>query len=151
MATPDRDETEPAAGDCIRLEIDAALPELAPASAQIRCFLTERGVDASAIYSIEMAIEELATNAIKYAFPSPRKGSITIEAWATRCRAGLLMEDDGEDFDPTEAPVPKIDRSLEEMPIGGLGIHLIRELTDGFAYQRVNNRNQVRVWVLRES
>jgi anti-sigma regulatory factor (Ser/Thr protein kinase) len=63
----------------------------------------------------------------------------------------LLIEDNGAAFDPTEAPDPEVNRSLEDMPIGGLGIHLVRELTDGFDYQRINDCNQVRVWVQRES
>lgn len=151
MATPDRDEMEPQPGACIRLVFEAVLKELAPASEKIRHFLKGIGVDNGAIFAIETAIEELVTNAIKYAYPSARKGSITIEACATPRRAGLLVEDDGEEFNPTEAPVPRIDRPLEEMPIGGLGIHLVRELTDSFAYQRINNCNQVRVWVLRKS
>jgi serine/threonine-protein kinase RsbW len=149
MATPDRDETEP--GVTIRLVIEAVIGELAPASAQIRRFLRKHAVDNSAIYAIEMALEELVSNAIKYAFPSARKGSISIEASITPRRAGLLVEDDGQTFDPTAAPVPDIHRSLDEMPIGGLGIHLVRELTDSFAYERINDRNQVRVWVLRKS
>jgi anti-sigma regulatory factor (Ser/Thr protein kinase) len=147
MATPDREATHPESGARIRFAIEAALEELAPASARIREFLSEHGVDRPAIFAIETAIEELATNAIKYAFCPSQKAEITLEAAATPTRAEFIIEDNGRAFDPTEAPDPQVDRPLEDMPIGGLGIHLVRALTDGFDYRRINDRNQVRVWV----
>ena len=151
MAKPDREATQREAESRICFSIDAALKELSPASARVRIFLTERGVDRAAIFAIETVIEEIATNAIKYAFGSARKGEIFIEALVTDSRAELILEDNGQPFNPTEAPDPQVNRSLEDMPIGGLGIHLERELTDGFDYQRINDRNRVRVWVHRES
>jgi len=151
MATPDREAMPPEPRARIRFAIEAALRELAPASARIRLFLSGHGVDRAAIFAIETVIEEIATNAIKYAFRSSRERKITIEASATATRAELIMEDNGDAFNPTEAPNPEVNRSLEDMPIGGLGIHLVRELTDGFEYKRINNLNQVRVWVQRES
>jgi anti-sigma regulatory factor (Ser/Thr protein kinase) len=151
MAKPDREASQPEAEPRLCFEIEAALKELSPASARVRSFLSERGVDRAAIFAIETVIEEIVTNAIKYAFRSPGKGQIIIEAFATDSRAELILEDNGDAFNPTEAPDPQVNRSLEDMPIGGLGIHLVRELTDGFDYQRINDRNRVQVWVHRES
>jgi anti-sigma regulatory factor (Ser/Thr protein kinase) len=150
MATPDREAIEPQPDARIRFAIEAALKELAPASARIRSFFIAHGVDKTAIFAIETVIEELATNAIKYAFHPSTEGRITLEASATTSRAELIIEDNGNPFNPTEAPDPEVNRSLEDMPIGGLGIHLVRELTDGFDYKRINNRNHVHVWVERE-
>ena len=150
MAAPDREALESEPADRVRFVIDALLRELAPASTRIRLFLKGQGVDKDAIFAIETAMEELATNAIKYAYCPTRIGQITFEASVTSHRAELLIEDDGNPFDPTEVPDPEVNRSLEDMPIGGLGIHLVRELTDGFDYRRSQNRNQVRVWVRRK-
>ena len=151
MATPDREAMKTEPESRLRFKIPAALSELAPAAARIRVYMDARGVDRTAIFALEMVIEEMATNAIKYAFHNNHNGEILIEASVTSTRAHLLIEDNGEAFDPTEAPDPEVNRSLEDMPIGGLGIHLVRELTDSFDYQRVNDRNQVRVWVNRET
>jgi anti-sigma regulatory factor (Ser/Thr protein kinase) len=151
VAKPDGDAMETGPEARLRVVIGAAISELVPASERVRSFLCDQGVDNAAIFAIETAIEELGTNAIKYAFAPSANGTITIEAIATPKRAGLLMEDDGNPFNPTEAPVPQVARSLEEMPIGGLGIHLVRALTDAFSYKRINNRNQMMVWILRET
>ena len=151
MANPDRNGREVEPESRLHLEIGARLSELAPATAQVRHFLDEHRVDHAAVFAIETAIEELVTNAIKYAFCSCQKGTITIEVSTTAERAILVLEDDGDAFDPTEAPAARVNRTLDEMPVGGLGIHLVRELTDGFRYERINDRNQVQVWVLRKS
>lgn len=135
----------------IQFAIDAELAALAPASERVRCFLAERGVDADAIFALETVIEEIATNAIKYGFGASQKGKITLKVTAETTRAKLEIEDDGAAFDPTKAPDPDVCRALEEMPVGGLGIHLVRSVTDGFDYCRVGHRNQVRVWVKRKS
>lgn len=151
MATPDREAMQTEPESRIRFTIEPVLTALAPAAERIRLFLSGHGVDNTAIFAIEMVIEEIATNAIKYSLRPPHKGEITIEAGVTAARAELMIEDNGEAFDPTEAPDPEVNRALEDMPIGGLGIHLVRELTDGFEYQRINDRNQVRVWVKRQT
>ena len=149
MAESDRDATEP--GVRIRLEIAPTLPELTAASARVREFLHEQAVGKRAIFAIETAIEELVTNAIKYASGANRAELISIEAGVAGDRAGLIVEYGGCAFDPTKTPTPDVNRSLEDMPIGGLGIHLVRELTKTFEYERVDNRNQVRIWVSREN
>lgn len=151
MATPDREAMKTGPESRIRFKIPPAFSALAPAAARVRLFLDARGVDRTAVFAVEMVIEEIATNAIKYAFHNNHSGEIVIEASATPTRAHLLIEDNGEAFNPTDAPDPDVNRSLEDMPIGGLGIHLVRELTDGFDYQRVDGRNQIRVWVNRET
>lgn len=151
MAKPNREAMQTEPESRIRFEIDPDLAALAPAAERVRLFLNGHGVDNNAIYAIEMVIEEIATNAIKYSFISAEKGTITIEASATPSQVDLIMEDSGDAFDPTEAPDPDVNRALEDMPIGGLGIHLVRELTDGFEYQRLNDRNHIRVWVERKT
>ena len=57
----------------------------------------------------------------------------------------LTVTDDGHPFNPLEAPEPKTDLPIEDRPIGGLGIHLLRELSDGMTYERRNGRNQVTI------
>jgi serine/threonine-protein kinase RsbW len=150
MEEPDR---APMQRTCqVQFAIRAELAALAPAAERIRKFLVDNHADAEAIYAIEMVIEEIATNTIKYGFGnynfvSGSKGTIVFTATAAADRAELIIDDDGPPFNPTESPDPVVHRALEEMPVGGLGIHLVRELTDGFEYERTNHHNRVRVWV----
>jgi len=51
------------------------------------------------------------------------------------------VEDDGRQFNPLELPEPDLEKKLEERPIGGLGIHLVRNLMDELEYRRTHNKN----------
>ena len=151
MALPDREAMPPNAEPGLRFTIDARICELAPASERLRHYLDQHRVDAATIFALEMVIEEIATNAMKYGYRPSRDGRITIEATATERSTELVIEDDADAFDPTIAPEPDVNRSLESMPVGGLGIHLVRSVRDAFDYERVNGCNRVRVRIDRKS
>ena len=53
----------------------------------------------------------------------------------------VKVEDDGREFNPLELPEPDLEQKLEERPIGGLGIHLVRNLMDELDYKRTHNKN----------
>jgi anti-sigma regulatory factor (Ser/Thr protein kinase) len=53
------------------------------------------------------------------------------------------IEDDGVEFNPTEHPIPDLDAPLEERKVGGLGIHLVRQIMTSVEYQRVAGKNVV--------
>ncbi len=55
----------------------------------------------------------------------------------------LCLEDDGLAFDPLAAPMPDTDAALEDRPIGGLGIYLLREMMDELEYVQVEGRNRL--------
>ena len=53
------------------------------------------------------------------------------------------ITDDAKPFDPTGLAQPDIGAALEDRPIGGLGIHLVQEMMDGFQYCRSRRHNIV--------
>ena len=56
----------------------------------------------------------------------------------------IEMVDDGKPFDPlTEAPVPDVNAPMDERPIGGLGVFLVRKLMDELTYRREEGRNHL--------
>ena len=60
-------------------------------------------------------------------------------------KLGIEFRDFGRPFDPLQAPPPDLDRPAGERPIGGLGIHLVRSLTDRVEYRRLGGANLLRV------
>ncbi len=54
-----------------------------------------------------------------------------------------LIDRDVDSFDLTKAVAESIDKRLEERPIGGLGIHLVRKLMDGIDYEYVDRRSTI--------
>ena len=98
------------------------------------------GFDMSTAMSLNLALEEAVVNVMDYAYPGT-KGDIEIEAMANEVRLKFIITDHGIPFDPTAQQ--KVDTSLsaEERPIGGLGIHMMREIMDSINYERINGKN----------
>jgi anti-sigma regulatory factor (Ser/Thr protein kinase) len=55
----------------------------------------------------------------------------------------IEVEDDGRPFNPLQIPPPDMDRPLEQRSVGGLGLHLVRELTSSIEYTRREEKNHL--------
>ncbi len=99
------------------------------------------GFDMGTTMSMNLAIEEAVVNAMSYAYPSGTKGNIIIEAKANSRRLKFVIIDMGTPFDPTTKAEVDTSLSAEERPIGGLGIHLVRQIMDSINYERTNGMN----------
>jgi serine/threonine-protein kinase RsbW len=130
--------------------VDGTLSGLTQASRLLREALAALGVDKQTVYALETALEEIVTNSIKYSFTLAEPQQIHVEVQADDIKTELRIEDNGQEFDPTLVPEPETNRPLERMPVGGLGIHMIRELTDGLEYHRQGALNIIRIWVDRK-
>ena len=90
---------------------------------------------------LNLALEEAVTNVIMYAYPGGTDGLVDIEAV---CRDGWLVftiSDSGKPFDPTAAKPVDTSLPAEKRSIGGLGIHLVRQIMDEVSYAREDERN----------
>ena len=93
--------------------------------------------------ALNLAIEEVLVNVIQYAYPPETTKKITLTARWTEDRkyVTFTLKDCGKAFDPLKADVADTDLSLEDRPIGGLGILLMRDIMDTVGYQRLNGEN----------
>jgi sigma-B regulation protein RsbU (phosphoserine phosphatase) len=90
---------------------------------------------------LNLALEEAVVNVMSYAYPAGTKGDINIEAEANDRRLKFIVSDSGVPFDPTAKAEVDTSLSVEERPIGGLGIHLVRQIMDSINYERVDGKN----------
>lgn len=92
-------------------------------------------------FSIHLALEEAISNVIMYAYPVDEEHEI--ELTVVCGDNGLVFEivDWGKEFDPTAQPDADVTLSLEERPVGGLGIFLIKKMMQKVEYSRVDGRN----------
>ena len=94
---------------------------------------------------LELLIEEVFVNIYRYSYPEQAPGSITVTY--TIPNAGELsveVRDQGIEFDPLAAPAPDLTLSLEQRPIGGLGILLLKTLAGSLSYRREQGWNRLR-------
>ena len=91
--------------------------------------------------SLNLALEEAVTNVIMYAYPPGADGLVDIEAIIRKDELQFIISDSGTPFDPTAAPDADVTLDLEDRPIGGLGIFLVRNIMDKVHYQRTDGKN----------
>ena len=101
----------------------------------------EVGFDPSVSIQMNLAIEEAVVNVMSYAYPVGTVGNVIIEAQANEDCLTFNIIDNGTPFDPTAKSEVDTTLSAEERPIGGLGIHLVRQLMDSINYERIDNKN----------
>ena len=99
------------------------------------------GIDMSTTMSMNLAMEEAVVNVMSYAYPTGTKGDVSIEATANKKRLKFIISDWGKPFDPTEKKEVDTTLPVDERPIGGLGIHLVRQIMDSINYERTNGKN----------
>jgi len=129
----------------LRLTIANRLDALADVNAAIETCSAQNEWVMEVEYALTLAIEELVTNIIKYGYDDESEHWILIQIDDLGTEILLLIEDDGHEFDPIKGPPPAFDLALKDRPIGGLGLHLIKELSKSMEYTRENGSNKVKV------
>ena len=95
------------------------------------------------VFRVNLALEELVLNIVDYGFD---EGLHEIEITLTSDADALTIEivDGGRPFDPLkDAPQPDVDAPVEDRPVGGLGVHLVRTLMDQMHYRREKGKNHL--------
>jgi anti-sigma regulatory factor (Ser/Thr protein kinase) len=90
-----------------------------------------------------MALDEALTNIILYAYPAGHKGPVSIRIGRAGDEITAEIVDRGQPFDPTAHPAPDISLPIEQRPIGGLGIHMMRKMVTGLRYYREDGNNHL--------
>ncbi|MEO7666310.1 MAG: anti-sigma factor antagonist [Dehalococcoidia bacterium] len=110
-------------------------------------FAEEHALPAPVRRSIQVALDEFVYNPIVYGFlgaegvPGEGEGDVLVEWDADRVR--VTITDNGPPFDPLARAAPDTALSVEEREIGGLGVHLVRQMMDEVSYHRRAERNVV--------
>lgn len=115
----------------------AGFPELLE---DIEATLEQSGVPPAATAQLMIAFDEIVSNVLDHGDAPTVEVRIKIDDGSVSAE----VTDDGKPFDPLAAPRPDTTLPVEERPIGGLGIHLVRELMDEVLYQRDQGRNRLR-------
>src|SRR5262245_3127301 len=106
-------------------------------------FCRDQGLSSEIDDDLCLALEEILVNVIRYGHPEGGKHEIHISLSLEPDGVIATVEDDGVPFNPLEAPEPDLDSPIETRQIGGLGIHLVRNVTDGLVYSRHEGRNRL--------
>ena len=100
-------------------------------------------LDVGLTMSLNLALEEAVSNVIMYAYPKGSDGLVDVEAIVRKDSLEFILSDNGTPFDPTAAPEADITLDVEDRPIGGLGIFLVRNIMDEVKYTRSDDGKNI--------
>ena len=100
----------------------------------------EKGLDMALTMNLNLALEEAVVNVMSYAYPDSQ-GDVKVDIMIDDQKVVSILTDSGIPFDPTKKGDVDTTLPAEERPIGGLGIHLVKQIMDKVSYQYVGNQN----------
>lgn len=121
--------------------------EISRVNGEVEEWLAGADVSFAGIYLANLTVEELVTNCIKYGYAGIDTTDKGIDVEISICGGELriVMSDDAAPFDPLAQAAPDLSLPIEDRPIGGLGIHMLRQMSTGFDYVFENGRNVVTI------
>ena len=124
------------------ITVSAAVGNLAQITAFINETLRELGCSVRDRVQIDVAIDEIIANIIRYAYKTD-KGSISVRVEITEEPKSVVISfsDNGEPFDPLSAPEPDVTLPLNKRPVGGLGIFMLKKTMDDVSYEYRDGQN----------
>ena len=127
------------------LSLENDIQQLPQLSSFVEALAEELGLDPSLSMNLNLALEEAAANVMQYAYPKDTKGLVELNVITRPGSVEFTLSDKGIAFDPTAAKDPDITLGVDERPIGGLGIFLVKQIMDKVKYERINDRNYLRM------
>ena len=111
----------------------------------VEAIAQEKQLNQSMAMNINLALEEAVSNVMLYAYPEGTDGLVDVGANIDKDALEFVIVDSGVPFDPTAAPEVDLNAPVEQRPIGGLGIHLVRQLMDSVSYERKEDKNYLKM------
>jgi len=131
--------------DTLEFRMANDLAAMAGLAEAVESFAVEHRLPAEAANAIHISVDEAVSNAIVHGYREGARGEITVRLGRRPEGVVVEIEDDGGPFDPRQVPPPDLTLPLDQRPIGGLGIHLIRSLMDEMSYVHRAGRNVLKL------
>ena len=127
--------------DIISVNIANKLEEISQVVERFRAFGESFNVPKPTIQKFNIVFDELLSNIISYAYDNDKDHQIEIIIQLRGEQIVITITDDGIPFNPFATDMPDIKQSIKERSIGGLGIHIVKNLMDEYTYKRDVNNN----------
>jgi sigma-B regulation protein RsbU (phosphoserine phosphatase) len=129
----------------LKLVAKNELSEIEKVNENFTHFAEENNMSKTLISKVNMVFDELLNNAISYAFQDDKEHEIEIRIELAEDRLSISLSYDGVPFNPFTTEAPDTDLSIEEREVGGLGIHLVKNIMDEVHYKKHGDTNIVTV------
>jgi serine/threonine-protein kinase RsbW len=137
------------AGQTRRLSVPATDAGIKAALEALERLWAEQGLSRAVTWPVDVSLDEVLANVVRHGLEgrgdSARVDVELVLEQGDPPRCEVRVADDGPEFDPLGAPAPDTSLAIDERPIGGLGIELVRRLMDEVQYERRDGRNHLRL------
>jgi serine/threonine-protein kinase RsbW len=116
--------------------------ELATLRSELESISAKFGVPEKSLIQLQIALDEIASNVIKYGWYDGGNHELCIRITGRRDRIEVEIVDDGRAFDPRQAPTPARALPGARRRPGGVGLHMVKQLVDNLEYERIGGRNR---------
>lgn len=134
----------------VEIQLKNQLSELKLLNQILTQFSRQHGLPDNLMHDLNLALEEILANIISHGYNDNREHEIRVRLSLSPGEVRAEVEDDGQPFNPLDAQAPDTAKLLEERVVGGLGIHIVRKLTDGLEYKRQGERNFLTIKITRK-
>lgn len=123
----------------------AELPELERLNASVDSFAQVNDWPEDFLFAVKLVLEEIVINVMSYGAGGGGVPQVLVRLDQDSAQLEMHIDDNGIAFDPLQREAPDLDASLEDRPIGGLGVYLVRQLMDSVSYRRDGDWNRLTV------
>jgi len=129
----------------ITLELSADMAGLEKADKTLDELALAVHLPEETLFQVRLVLEEVLMNVISYGAGGGAVPRVKLSMAQEDSTLSMEIADNGIAFDPLQLPAPDLDAEIDDRPIGGLGIFLVRELMDSVTYRRDGDWNRLRV------
>ncbi len=104
-------------------------------------FAAKAGLSDKELFALQIIVEELVTNVIDYGGVSAGEHAVRVDLSAEDGELVIRLTDRGREYNPLLREDPDVTLPAEQRPIGGLGVHFCKKLTEEQEYARVDGCN----------
>lgn len=103
----------------------------------------EHKIAADVVRDMQVALDEVLINIVDYGYTDQEEHEIRVRLRVLNNVLEATIDDDGVPFNPLESPAPDTSAPLRERSIGGVGLHLVKNLMSEVSYNRVGGHNRL--------
>jgi anti-sigma regulatory factor (Ser/Thr protein kinase) len=129
-------------GESVKMTLKRSVHELQTIVAATDLFFSGRCIDPALRLPVDLSIEELFVNLVKYNRGTDRDITVCLDCVGDAVEVSLT-DHDVEPFDPTGAPELDIDAPLESRQPGGMGLYLVSKMVDAIHYEYRNRESKI--------
>jgi len=113
----------------------------------VNVFLEPRELHSKLVYAVNLILEEILVNIIKYGYDDEDSHEIEVRIGVEEEEVALTVIDDGKEFNPLTVPRPNHSKSAMDRIEEGLGLQFVRHMRNAMEYRREGEKNILSIWI----